>query len=168
MTAPAAITLIGMPGSGKSTVGRILAAQLGWTFIDGDSLIQQREGKTLGALRSDLGLDGFVEMEAQHMMSLELEAIVLAPGGSVIYREDTMTHLRSQGAIAHIDVPATELETRLGDLAARGVIIRPGCTIADLHAERAPLLARYADVVVPGWGCSPEETVRQLREGLGL
>jgi shikimate kinase len=168
MTPPAAITLVGMPGSGKSTVGRVLAETLGWTFIDGDTFIQQREGKTLGELRSDLGLDGFVAMEAKHMMSLELDAIVLAPGGSVIYREDTMAHLRSQSAIAHIDVPAAELATRLGDLAARGVIIRPGCTIADLHAERAPLLARYADVVVPGWGCSPEETVELLRVGLGL
>jgi shikimate kinase len=151
-----------MPGVGKSTVGVLLAKQLGYAFIDTDILIQVREGQSLQALIATHGPDEFCRIEERHILSLDLAAHVIAPGGSVVYRPEAMAHLRGRGTVVHLDIALENLTRRLDDLAARGVVIGPGQTIAGLYRERRPLYRRYADATVATDGLAPDRVVAEV------
>lgn len=143
------LTLVGMPGSGKSTVGRLVAQRLGWAFIDVDADIERAAGMKLWQINEAEGFEGLRRREAEANLSLApAEPTVIAPGGSVVYSEPAMRHLRSLGRVIYLHVPASVLEERAGDLKLRGVMIRPGMSYADLIAERDPLYRRWADEVV--------------------
>src|SRR5262245_54663199 len=116
------VVLIGMAGSGKSTLGRLLAARWGWSFIDVDPLIVARHGKSLAELQDELGRDGFIRLESETMRSLAGEKQVIAPGGSVVYDEAAMAHLRALGTVVYLEVPEADIERRIGDLRIRGVV----------------------------------------------
>lgn len=159
-SSPNNIVLIGMPGTGKSTVGVLLAKRLGLGFIDTDILIQQREGRSLQALIAAHGTETFCRIEEGHILSLALASHVIAPGGSVVYSAKAMTHLKAGGAAVHLDITVERLKQRLDDVDGRGVVIAPGQTIDGLYAERRPLYLAYADATVSTDGLSPEEVVR--------
>ena len=152
------IVLIGMPGSGKSTVGVLLAKVLGCDLVDTDLLIQLREGCTLEKIIRDRGIDGFLDIEGEVCAVLEAENAVVATGGSVIYRERAMEHLRSLGRLVYLHVGLDELTRRLSDLVGRGVALREGQTLADLYAERTVLYERWADATVFEEDMTMEET----------
>ena len=151
------IVLIGMPGVGKSTVGVVLAKNMGYSFVDSDLLIQEREGKLLHEIIEERGLDGFNEVENQVNASIQARRCVIATGGSVVYGAQAMEHLKEIGIVVYLSLPCEELAERLGDLNERGVSIRPGQSLADLMWERTPLYERYADVTI---NCEN----RQIRE----
>ena len=151
------IVLIGMPGVGKSTVGVVLAKNMGYSFVDSDLLIQEREGKLLHEIIEERGLDGFNEVENQVNASIQARRCVIATGGSVVYGVQAMEHLKEIGIVVYLSLPCEELAERLGDLNERGVSIRPGQSLADLMRERTPLYERYADVTI---NCEN----RQIRE----
>ena len=143
------IVLIGMPGAGKSTLGVVLAKVLGYDFIDSDIEIQHATGQTLPRLIERYGREGFLDIEADVNAALAPERkSVIATGGSVIYRERAMEHLRSIGRVVYLRVPCEELERRIHALEARGVAMAEGMTLRDLFAERAPLYERYAHVIL--------------------
>lgn len=143
------LTLIGMPGSGKSTVGRLVAERLEWPFVDVDADIERAAGMKLWQINEAEGFDGLRRREAEANLALRPDRpTVIAPGGSVIYSEAAMRHLRSLGRVIYLHVPARVLEGRAGDLRLRGVMIQPGMTYADLIAERDPLYQQWADEVV--------------------
>ncbi|MEM7812466.1 MAG: shikimate kinase [Planctomycetota bacterium] len=149
MSAPARnVVLVGMPGSGKSTVGRRIASRLGLAFVDIDHVIEAAEGKTLCQIQRDTSQEAFLACEERHASSLEVSGHVVATGGSVVYSERAMRHLGGGGTVVFLDVPVETLADRLGCLETRGVIIKPGHTLADLAGERRPLYQRYADVTV--------------------
>ncbi len=145
---PRNVVLIGMPGSGKSTVGRSLAAALGFDFVDTDHVIETGENKPLGDVLAGTTLDGFVALESRYVRGVACERTVVATGGSVVYCDAAMRRLQELGPVVFLDVPLPILENRLADLAGRGVVIAPGQSVSDLERERRPLYARYADVVV--------------------
>lgn len=151
------IVLIGMPGVGKSTVGVVLAKNMGYSFVDSDLLIQEREGKLLHEIIEERGLDGFNEVENQVNTSIQARRCVIATGGSVVYGAQAMEHLKEIGIVVYLSLPCEELSERLGDLNERGVSIRPGQSLADLMRERTPLYESYADVTI---NCEN----RQIRE----
>jgi shikimate kinase len=153
------IVLIGMPGVGKSTVGVLLAKQLGFAFLDTDIAIQVREGRSLQAIIAAHGADEFCRIEEEQILSLAVAGHVIAPGGSVVYRPRAMAHLRAHGTTIHLDIGLAPLKRRLEDLEARGVVIGPGQTIAGLFRERRPLYRRYADAVVATDGLTPDQVV---------
>ncbi|MDO4616231.1 MAG: shikimate kinase [Lachnospiraceae bacterium] len=142
------ITLIGMPGAGKSTVGIVLAKILGMEFLDSDLLIQRREKKLLWEIIEAVGLDGFDRIEEEVNCSIRTERTVIATGGSAVYSEKAMEHLREISTIVYLKVSCEELHRRLGDLKNRGVSIKEGQTLEDLYAERCPLYEKYADLIV--------------------
>ena len=142
------ITLIGMPASGKSTVGVLLAKRLGYQFIDTDLVIQQEEGRLLREIIADEGLDGFIRVENRVNSQVKGGRAVIAPGGSVIYGREAMEHLGAIGTVVYLKLDYEELCRRLGNLTDRGVVLREGMTLRDLYDERTPYYERYADVVV--------------------
>ena len=160
------IILIGMPGAGKSTVGVLLAKTLGYAFLDTDLVIQQREGALLQPLVDSLGVEAFLDVEADAICSVECRGTVIAPGGSAVCRERAMSHLRALGRIVYLHLPLEELERRLSNIITRGIAMAPGETLADLFAYRAPLYRNYADLTVDVGRQSLEETVALVLRAL--
>ncbi len=142
------IVLIGMPSCGKSTVGVLLAKNLGLRFLDTDLLIQEKTGKLLHELISELGNDGFLALENQILSEVKAENTVIATGGSAVYSKDGMANLKSLGKIVYLYISFETLCERLGDYTHRGVIMPKGYTLRDMYDERAVLYAHYADLVL--------------------
>ena len=161
------VILIGMPGCGKSTVGVVLAKALGMDFIDADLVIQRSAGKRLSALIDELGDEGFRQLENRVNAGIEAENTVIATGGSVVYGQEAMEHLRRIGQVIYLQLSCEQIEERLGDLHARGVTIKPGWTLRDLYNERVPLYERYAHLTVPCYGLRLREVVGVIRRHLG-
>ncbi len=160
------VVLIGMPAAGKSTVGVLLAKRLGYGFIDTDILIQTEEGETLPSLIHRLGPDGFCDVEARHVLGLDVSAHVIATGGSVVYRDLAMDHLARSGHIIYLAIELSRLARRLDDLGDRGVVVAPGQTIAGLYAERTPSYARWAQCTVDCSALTPDQVVAQVLKAL--
>lgn len=156
------IILIGMPASGKSTVGVILAKLLGYDFIDTDLLIQRQTGLRLSEIIRSQGLDSFLAAEEAACLSLRVDHSVIATGGSVIYSDAAMRYLKELGTVVFLSVDFKALQSRLHDVRGRGVVLRPGQTLVDLYAERVPLYREYADITVPEGQGSLEETVQAV------
>lgn len=161
------IVLIGMPGAGKSTVGVLCAKALGYAFLDTDLVIQAREGALLQALVDTLGVEGFLDAEAQAVRSVLCRRTVVAPGGSAVLRSDAAQHLKTLGKVVYLRLSPQGLERRLHNIKSRGIAMAPGQTIADLYAQRAPLYQRYADVTVDVEGQTLEETVSAVLCAVG-
>ena len=157
------IVLIGMPGSGKSSTGVVLAKSLGMEFVDSDIVIQRREGKRLSEIIDEVGDDGFREIENRVNASLDVSNTVIATGGSVIYGPEAMEHLRQIGTVVYLQLGYTHLKERLGDLHARGVTMKPGQTLLDLYNERCPLYEKYAHIILPCDGLRLREVVLRLQ-----
>ena len=158
------IVMIGMPGSGKSTLGLALAEQIGYTFVDVDRVIEAETGKLLKEIIAEQGDDGFLKVEEEINASLQAERTVFAPGGSVIYGPKAMEHLKDIATIVYLKVPFEELEKRLGNLQERGVVLKDGMTLRDLYNERLPYYDRYAEVIMDETGKDFEQTVTALKE----
>lgn len=160
------IVLIGMPGSGKSTVGVILAKSLGVDFIDTDLLIQRRENRLLQDIIDKDGIDCFLDKECDAILSVECSNAVIATGGSAILREKAMHHLKRSGTVIFLDVSVNELERRLSNIKTRGVAAEKGVTVKDIYNKRISLYKKYADISVDANSLSCEETVNIICETL--
>lgn len=162
------IVLTGMPASGKSTIGVILAKILGYDFVDTDLVIQRRTGRRLPELIESEGLKGFLCLEGDIVSEIGPfdTGTVIATGGSVVYSEKAMRHLREIGRIVYLEVPFENLERRLRDMKSRGVVLRPGQSLGELYRERSVLYERYADITVREGDLPVEEVVRFLTEAL--
>jgi len=157
-------TLIGMPASGKSTVGVLLAKRLGFSFVDVDIVIQEKEKRLLKEIIAQEGIDGFMAVENRINASLDADHSVIAPGGSVIYRKEAMEHLREISTIVYLKLSYEDVKKRLGNLVDRGVVLKDGMTLLDLYNERVPYYERYADITVDETGQTVGETVDYLRD----
>ena len=142
------ITLIGMPGAGKSTVGVVVAKMLCKSFLDTDLLIQQNTGKRLFEIIREKGNEGFLKVESDTISSLDVKSSVIATGGSAVLSEQAMKRLKDISTVVYLRIPVEVLVKRLGDLNQRGVVLSQGQSIADLYGERCPLYEKYADIVV--------------------
>lgn len=162
------VTLIGMPGSGKTTIGRRLAQETGMHFVDLDQLIMAREGVTLAQIIEREGDDGFRAVENRTAASLKTDHSVLSTGGSVVYGAEGMAHLRAISKVVYLRVTPEVLLHRLRDLRARGVTMRPGQTFLDLYRERCPLYERYAHAVVDTEGRNIVQISREIRRKLRI
>lgn len=161
------VVLIGMPGSGKSTVGVLLAKALGYDFLDVDLVIQKREHALLQDILDRRGLDAFLQAEEDAVRSVSCENTVIAPGGSAVCREKAARHLKALGPVVYLKVPLAELSGRIQNLSTRGIAMEPGQTLADVMAYRAPLYDKYADLVIDcGGGQTLAQTARLVLERL--
>ena len=162
------IILTGMPGVGKSTVGVILAKEIGYRFLDSDLLIQEREKRLLKEIIAEEGIDGFLKIENQVNASIDAEKTVIATGGSAIYGSGAMRHFKETGRVVYLHLEYDQLKKRLGDLKDRGVVLREGQTLLDIYKEREILYRQYADLVLDETGRDLENTLAELIRQLQL
>lgn len=156
------IILIGMPGAGKSTVGVVLAKRRGCRFLDSDLLIQEKYDALLHELIAQHGTEGFLKIEEAVNASIDVNRTVIATGGSVVYGQAAMEHLKEIGLVVYLKLSCRTISERLGDLNERGVPLRKGQTLEDLYRERIPLYERYADVTIDCENKGIREIVEEL------
>lgn len=160
------VILIGMPGSGKSSVGVVLAKALGYRFVDADLLIQEQEGALLQDILNEKGVEKFLDIEGDVLASIQCEHTVVAPGGSCICRDYAMEHLRELGTVVYLQLTYPEVERRIHNLASRGIALQPGQTLRDVYDYRVPLYERYAHITVRADGQTLAETVEAVKQAL--
>ena len=160
------IILIGMPGSGKSTVGVVLAKTLGMKFLDVDLVIQEREGALLQTLIDTWGVERFLDLERDAVCALDCRGTVVAPGGSCVCREASIARMRELGRVVYLQLPLADVEGRIHNQASRGIALSPGQTLADVYRYRTPLYEKCAHITVPVGGQSLAGTVEAVRNAL--
>jgi shikimate kinase len=154
------ISLIGMPGAGKSTVGVVLAKQMGMQFIDTDILIQIREHATLEQILQQQGYLALRAIEGQIIQQLDVQNSVIATGGSAVYNQGAMQNLQRLGKVVYLRVSPQQLSERLGDFAQRGIAAATTTSLAQLLEERTPLYEQYAQYALN----SEHWTIEQVAE----
>lgn len=161
------IILIGMPGSGKSTIGVLLAKMLGYGFVDTDLLIQHFEGKKLFEIQRDKGNDYFAETENKILSGVMARQTVIATGGSAVFGREAMEHLSSIGTVVYLKVSLRELRRRVKNFSTRGIMMKEGQTLDDIFSERSPLYEKYADITVNCTGGSLQKNAEKIIAALG-
>lgn len=162
------IILIGMPGSGKSTVGVILAKTLGMDFIDTDLIIQIQQKTKLQPLIDRYGTDKFRDFEEKALLSvMNRSDTVIATGGSAVFCEKGMEHLKKNGICVYLDVPCDVLEKRLKNIKTRGVAAAKDMTVKDIFDERSPYYEKCADVTIDCGGLDAEQITALIIEETG-
>ena len=152
------IILIGPPGCGKSTCG-VLAAKIAcMRFVDTDLIIQQHEGKILQQIIDENGNDYFEKCEEKWVCSVNEQICIIATGGSVVYSEKSMSHLKSIGKIVYLKISYDDMKKRITNLDTRGVLMKNGNTLRDMYNERVALYEKYADVTIE---CTERSTIEQ-------
>lgn len=151
-----------MPGAGKSTVGVLLAKEIGLNFVDSDLLIQVRYGATLQEIMDARGHLELRRLEEAVLMDMPLQQTLVATGGSVVYSAAVMARLADAGPVVFLDVPLDALLERVDNLDTRGIARGPGQNFTDVYRERQPLYERYADIRVDAHSQSPQETARLI------
>ncbi|MCK5541512.1 MAG: shikimate kinase [Desulfobacterales bacterium] len=157
-----------MPASGKSTIGVLLAKEIGFNFVDIDIVIQTSEKKTLPEIIADKGMDGFLKIEEQYLVTANYLGFVIAPGGSAVYSEKGIQHLSKQSIIIYLQLSLKHLEERLLSLDSRGVVRAPDQDIKELFNERKPLYEKFADITMECDSLIPDKIVSKLIKKLSL
>ena len=156
------LTLIGMPGAGKSTIGIILAKNLSMGFLDTDILIQINQQKSLQQILDESDHLHLRAIEEREILKLNITRQVIATGGSAAYSERAMTHLQGMSLVVFLEVSFAEIERRIRNFATRGIAKAPHQSFRELFEERQSLYKRYAELTVPGDGLDQEEVVEQI------
>ena len=160
------IVLIGMPGSGKSTVGVILAKKSSRAFVDTDVLIQTSQQRTLQQIVDTEGYCTLRRIEERLLLNLALQNYVVATGGSAVYSDKAMAHLRADGVIVFLDADLDTLKARIGDFSSRGLARRADQSFAELFEERQALYRKHADITVSSAGKTQEAVCDQIMEAI--
>lgn len=160
------IVLIGMPSAGKSTVGVIIAKNLGMNFIDTDVLLQTRQGRLLQEILDAEGTEAFLEIEEEAILSIDCGNTVIATGGSAVYSEKAMEYLKRNSLVIYLHVAMETVNIRLRNLKTRGVVLSKGQTLEDIYRERVPLYEKYADIRLDCSNNSIEDTLEAVHREL--
>ncbi len=160
------IIFIGMPASGKSTIGVVVAKKLGYDFIDADLLIQKQEGRLLKDIIKEKGIEGFLEIEDRVNAGIEADRAVISPGGSVVYCENAMKHFKEIGTVVYLKTSYSTIKKRIGDPAKRGVVLKEGQTLKALYEERKVLFEKYADIIICEDGLTLDQTIGKVVKSL--
>lgn len=156
------IILIGMPGSGKSTCGVLAAKALLKNFFDTDLLFQGLEEKRLQDIIDDDGIEYFLSAEERAILSLDINATVVATGGSVVYSDKSMEHLKKSGKVIYLHLSYDTMVDRIKNITTRGVVVKEGDSLKDMYNERLPMYQKWADVVINCDNNTVEQTVEKI------
>ena len=151
-----------MPGSGKSTMGVLLAKYIGFGFVDCDLMIQSREKKLLSEIIESEGVERFIEIENEVISCLWVDRCIIATGGSAVYGEEAMAHLKENGTVIYLKISYDEMAKRVfSDYRTRGVVLRAGQTPMQMYADRCALYEKYADIIIDESNLTLEETLQK-------
>ncbi len=142
------ITLIGMAGAGKSTIGRSLAKLLGFKFLDGDVIIEEKINQSIQSFLDQKGGKEFKQIEEEVLLSINFSNTVLATGGSAVLSNTAMNFLRKESEVIFLDVSYENISERISNLSERGVVRRPKQSLQETYNERLSLYKKYADHIV--------------------
>ncbi len=156
------LILVGMPGAGKSTLGLLLAKELAKDFVDTDILIQLREGKTLQDIVDTTGFMALRDIEEEVLLALECPNHIVSTGGSAVYSQAAMAHLKQFGRIVFLDVPLDVLRQRIHNYDTRGIARRLDQSLVELFAERHELYLQVADIVIDCRDHDPNHLVQEI------
>lgn len=154
------IVLIGMPSSGKTSVGKPLSETLDMGFVDTDLMMKERAGKPLRDIVKEEGLEAFLRLQEETLLELEPENQVVSTGGSVVYNSGPLTRLGENSIIFYLKTTLEELEKRITP--ERRLARNNGQSYADVYAERAPLYEKHSDVVIDCDGKTVEDIVMEI------
>jgi shikimate kinase len=158
-----------MPGAGKSTVGVILARMAGCDFVDTDVLIQTAQGRTLQDIVDTDGYAVLRRIEEDILLGLRVRDNVIATGGSAVYSDRAMAHLKADGVVVFLDVDLATLERRVSDFSTRGLAKRPDQSFTDLFNERFALYTEHADITIKCDDLTHEQVCQRIfEEGRGI
>lgn len=160
------ITLIGMPGAGKSTLGVLLAKRMGYSFHDTDITIQVQTGKTLSELMADIGGDALMKIENDIIASLTPKREVIATGGSAVFGPEGMENLKKRSHIVYLKVSLSEIEKRVGDLVERGVVLNGCKDITELYDQRVSRYEHYAEITIDCDGKTVEQCIDSILQAV--
>ena len=146
------ISLIGMAGAGKSSVGVKLAKHLKFNFVDSDLIIEKKYGKSLRDILNQNGNKKFKEIEEGALLSVEFNQIVLATGGSAVFCDTAMEHIKENSIVIYLEVPYEDISARISNFSERGLLKRPDQTIQEAYKEREGLYQNCADYIVQNKG----------------
>lgn len=157
------VTLIGMPGAGKSTIGKMLAKQIGFKFVDLDILIKEKEGRSQADILEKDGADALLSAEEKHTMDLDLGKTVFSPGGSIIYSPEAMEKLKNETRVIYLELPLKDIKKRLGkNIFTRGIVGLKEKGIDDLFAERIPLYKSFANHIISCFTLTDKSIVNKI------
>ena len=142
------IVIIGMPGAGKSTLGVILAKTLGRNFTDTDIVAQETTGRLLQEIIDEEGTDVFLKTDEKTILSLHGHHAVIATGGSVVFSEKAMGHLKKDGVVIYLKISFEEMVRRLHNITTRGIVLVAGQSLREMYNQRVPLYEKYADITI--------------------
>lgn len=160
------IILIGMPGSGKSTLGVLLAKALGMDFIDTDILIQQQENNLLQTIIDTQGIETFLQIEEAVISNLKTEDCIIATGGSAVYSPKAMNALKENGTVVYLHATYMEVKKRITNITTRGIVVKSGNTLKSAYDERLPLYEKYGDIVIDCSDKDVESCIAEIMETL--
>lgn len=161
------IVLIGMPGCGKSTLGVILAKELGLDFVDTDIVIQQRTGELLQETLEKRGVNALLDEEEQAILSLDMsKPHVISTGGSAVLRDSSMNHLTDNGICVYIYLTCEEVEKRINNRNTRGIAAEKDETLKDIYDYRTPFYEKWADITVDCTDSSVGENIEKIKQRL--
>lgn len=161
------VSLVGMAGAGKSTLGRALAKRLDWAFVDTDHLIEAYWGQDLQSLYDAVGRETFLELESFQVRSLGLNRAVIATGGSVVYSRPAVERLKLLGHVVFLHIDLDTFLSRVGPATGRAFARPPDKTLAEVYAERQPLYRAAADLTVSTQGRDVDACVDEILDWMG-
>lgn len=155
-----------MPSAGKSTVGVIIAKNLGMSFVDTDVLLQTQQKRLLQDILNKDGIEAFLKIEESTILSLECESTVIATGGSAVYSEKAINHLKRNGIVIYLYINMETVHKRLNNIKTRGIVLSPKQTLEEVYAKRNPLYEKYADIIINCSEYSIDTTINTIHQRL--
>ena len=155
-----------MPSAGKSTAGVIVAKNRGMFFVDTDVLLQTQQRRLLQDILNKDGIETFLELEESAILSIECENTVIATGGSAIYSENAMKHLKRNGIVIYLHIDMETVNKRLNNIKTRGVVLNSGQTLEEVYTQRKPLYEKYADIIINSSDYLIDNTIDAIHQRL--
>ncbi len=155
------IIFIGMPGSGKTTLGKLVAGKLDYRFVDTDHLICTQTGKTPRQLVAEQGREFFLSAQDQVVLSINQWDSVISTGGGIVHSSVAMEHLKSLGTVIYLNTSYHIIEQRMDP---DRKLVRAKGSLLDLYNERVTLYSKYADEVLECDNKEPEVLCNKLLE----
>ena len=160
------VVLIGMSGSGKSVIGRLLARELSYTFIDVDDLIERKIQMHLQEFIDTFGDEDFIKLEEETIVELNIQRCVIALGGSCIYSQKAMDHLKKDSIIVFLDVSLEVLQSQITEIEKRGIVYLKRKSYDELFEERLPRYHQYSDITVRTDSLKVEQIIEQIKRSV--